>query len=72
MSLSSGNYPHKLPIHKGGSTHDLNNFRPISLSSIFDKIIEKIIHARLYEFLEMHNLICKPIWFQKEYLPSLL
>ena len=53
MSLSSGNYPDKLkivkviPIHKGGSTHDLNNFHPISLLSIFDKIIEKIIRARL-------------------------
>ena len=63
MSLSSGNYPDKLkivkviPIHKGGSTQDLNNFRPISLLSIFDKIIEKIIHARLYQFLELHNIL---------------
>ena len=53
MSFSSGYYPDKLkivkviPIHKGGSTQDLNNFRPISILSIFDKIIEKIIHARL-------------------------
>ena len=53
MSLFSGIYPDKLkivkviPIHKGGSTQDLNNFSPISLLSIFDKIIEKIIHARL-------------------------
>ena len=56
MSFSSGYYPDKLkivkviPIHKGGSTQDLNNFRPISLLSIFDKIIEKIIHARLCVF----------------------
>ena len=57
MSLSSGNYPDKLKIVKVyGSTHDMNNFRPVSLLSIFDKIIEKIIHARLYEFLEMHNI----------------
>ena len=53
MSLFSGIYPDKLkivkviPIHKGGSTQDLNNFRHISLLSIFDKIIEKIIHAML-------------------------
>ena len=63
MSFSSGYYPDKLkivkviPIHKGGSTQDLNNFRSISLLSIFDKIIEKIIHARLYEFLELHNVL---------------
>ena len=30
-----------IPLHKGGSTDDLNNIRPISLLSIFDKIIEK-------------------------------
>ena len=35
MSLSTGNYPDKLklvkiiPIHKGGLTHYLNNFRHI-------------------------------------------
>ena len=52
MSLSTGTYPDKLkivkviPIHKGGCTQDLNNFRPILLLSIFDKIIEKIIHSK--------------------------
>ena len=62
MSFSKGIFPDKLkivkviPLHKGGSTQDLNNFRPISLLSIFDKIIEKIIHKRLYHFLE-HNIL---------------
>ena len=46
-----------LPLHKGGSTEDLNNFRPISLLSIFDKIIEKLMHKRLYEFLENHKVL---------------
>ena len=63
MSLSTGNYSDKLklvkviPIHIGGSTQDLNNFRPLSLLSMFDKIIEKIIHLRLYTFLETHNIL---------------
>ena len=57
-ALSTGTYPDKLkivkviPIHKGGCTQDLNNFHPISLLSIFDKIIEKSIHSKLYMFLE--------------------
>ena len=46
-----------LPFYKGGSSQDLNNFRPISLLSIFDKIIEKLMHKRLYEFLEHHNIL---------------
>ena len=46
-----------VPLHKGGSAEDLNNFRPISLLSIFDKIIEKLMHKRLYHFLELHNVL---------------
>ena len=48
-----------IPLHKGGSTEELNNYRPISLLSIFDKIIEKIMHAKLYNFLEEHNILFK-------------
>ena len=63
MSLETGEYPDLLklvkvvPIHKGGSTQDVNNYRPISLLSIFDKIIEKLIHKRLYTFLEKNNIL---------------
>ena len=47
-----------IPIHKGG-LDDVNNFRPISLLSIFDKIIEKLLHIRLYEFLEINDILFK-------------
>ena len=63
MSFSKGIFPEKLktakviPLHKGGSTQDLNNFRPISLLSIFDKIIEKFLHKRLYYFIEEHSIL---------------
>ena len=52
MSFLTGEYPDMLkivkviPIHKGGSTQDINNYRPISLLSIFDKIIEKLVQKR--------------------------
>ena len=48
-----------IPVHKGGSTQDMNNFRPISLLSIFDKIMEKLLHKRLYDFLEKNNILFK-------------
>ena len=66
MSFLMGEYPNLLkiviPIHKGGSTQDVNNYRPISLLSIFDKIIEKLMHKRLYNFLLEHN-----IWYQNQF-----
>ena len=62
-SFSSGIFPDALkickviPIHKGESTLELNNYRPISLLSIFDKIIEKLMHRRLDSFLNFHNIL---------------
>ena len=62
-SFTTGTFPDALkiskviPIHKGKSTEDLNNYRPISLLSIFDKIIEKLVHKRLYHFLEQQNIL---------------
>ena len=41
----------------GGSTPDINKYRPISLFSILDKIIEKLIHVRLYNFLQEHEIL---------------
>ena len=46
-----------LPIFKSGSRFDVNNYRPISLLSVFSKILEKLMHNRLYSFLEQNNVI---------------
>ena len=46
-----------LPIFKSGSRSDVNNYRPISLLSVFSKILEKLMHNRLYSFLEQNNVI---------------
>ena len=57
LSLQTGVYPDLLkrvksiPINKGGSTQ-----QSISLS-IFDKIIEKLMHKRLYTFFENNNIL---------------
>ena len=65
QSFITGIFPDSLklskviPIHKEGATDDLNNYRPISLLSIFDKIIEKLMHYRLYNFLQTHNVLFK-------------
>nr|VZI12352.1 unnamed protein product [Spirometra erinaceieuropaei] len=45
------------PLHKGGSKASANNYRPISLTSICCKLMEKIIKRELMRFLEQHNLL---------------
>ena len=78
LSFSTGIFPDALkisktiPIHKGGLTTDIGNYRPISLLSVFDKIIEKLMHKRLYNFLEEHNILfCNQFGFRKNNSTSL-
>ena len=65
-SFCKGSYPSNLKIgkvvalHKKGSTDNLSNYQPISLLSIFSKMLCKLLHKRLNDFLEtndvLHNL----------------
>ena len=64
LSFTTGIYPDQLkiakiiPIHKEkGCKLQCNNYRPISLLSNINKIFEKLMHCRLYEFLNLHNCI---------------
>ena len=63
LSFQSGKFPSILkiakviPIHKKSSKLDCSNYRPISILSNLDKILEKLIHKRLYHFLEINNII---------------
>ena len=56
----SGYFPNELktakviPLFKNkGSISELNNYRPISILSVFSKIFEKLIHRQISEFLEI-------------------
>ena len=48
-----------IPIFKAGSRLDVNNYRPISLLPTFSKIIEKLMHKRLFSFLETNQVLYK-------------
>nr|VZI00015.1 unnamed protein product [Spirometra erinaceieuropaei] len=43
------------PIHKIGSRASANNYRPVSLTSICCKVMERIIKHELMRFLEQHH-----------------
>ena len=63
LSFSEGVFPSILktckviPIYKKDSQLNCSNYRPISLLSNTDKILERIMYNCLYKFLETNNLI---------------
>ena len=45
------------PLHKKGDTREIQNYRPISLLSVFSKIIEKLMYRRLMSFITDYNIL---------------
>ena len=45
------------PIHKKGDKQIVDNYRPVSLLPVCEKIFERLIFSSLYQFLEEHNLL---------------
>jgi hypothetical protein len=62
-SFSTGVFPDSLkiakvvPVYKKGCKHDIGNYRPISLLSVFSKIFEKLVYKRLICFIDKHGLL---------------
>ena len=46
-----------IPVPKSSETSDIGNYRPISLLSCLSKILEKAVHAQLYEYLQEYKLL---------------
>lgn len=46
-----------VPLHKSGCDKELNNYRPISILTVFNKIVERLIHNRLSSFLKKNRIL---------------
>ena len=63
ISFSTGVFPSALkeayitPVHKKDSKLNINNYRPISLLSNISKIIQKLMHSRIENFLTKFNCL---------------
>ena len=63
LSLNQGYFPEELklakiiPIYKCKDSSLFNNYRPISLLSVFSKNIEKVMYDRLYEYLVKYSIL---------------
>ena len=61
-SFSSGIVPYDLklanvvPVYKKGSQTCPSNYRPISLLSIFNKLLERLMYNRMINFLEKNDI----------------
>ena len=46
-----------IPLFKGGNRHLLTNYRPISLLPTISKLLEKIVYARIYDFVSKRKIL---------------
>lgn len=59
--LSEGTFPKEwkiacvIPIFKSGNRKSVSNYRPISLLPLIGKLFEKLLHRRMYHFLNDKN-----------------
>ena len=65
LSISTATFPSQwkiatvIPLFKGGNRLDVGNYRPISLLPLPGKILEKIVHSKMTQFLETNNILCQ-------------
>ena len=78
LSLCSGVVPRELkiarviPIFKTGDRGLFNNYRPVSVLSIFSKLLERVMYNRLLNFLNKYNILSiNQFGFRKNHSTSL-
>ena len=81
MSLEKGIVPacmktaKVVPIYKSKQKDQFTNYRPISLLPTISNILEKIIHKRIYGFIEKNNILYNSqyaLTIQKRYISGIL
>ena len=76
LSFMTGVFPSVLktakvvPVFKKDSKLDYSNYRPISLLSNVEKILEKLMYKRLYTFLNSNNIYNLQFGFRQQYSTS--
>ena len=63
LSLFTSHFPSKWkvakvsPIYKDGDKSDVSNYRSISVLPILSKILERVVHDQLYDYLTSNNIL---------------
>ena len=48
-----------IPIHKSEDAMKINNYRPVSVLPLFLKIFERVMYARINNFITKNNILYK-------------
>ena len=63
LSLETGIFPCRwklakvVPLFKSGDVSNVNNYRPVSLLPLPGKLLEKIVHKHLLNYIETYDLL---------------
>ena len=63
FSLANGCVPSEwkearvIPLFKSGKSHNMDNYRPVSILPVVSKILERAVHTQLYKFMVDNNLL---------------
>lgn len=76
LSVHTGTFPrvwktaYVTPLHKGGDTSDLNNYRPISKLPYLAKLLESLVKEQLLAFLSANSILSpNQSGFRKKHSP---
>jgi hypothetical protein len=61
-----------IPLFKSGDKYIVSNYRPISLLSVFSKVLERLMYNRMIEFIELYDILyTHQFGFRKKHSTSL-
>ena len=78
LSIECGVFPDEMklakviPLYKNGDKMIISNYRPVSLLSVFSKILERLMYNRILDFLNKHDVLYKfQFGFRKKHSTSM-
>lgn len=74
LSIQTGVFPDEMkvakvvPLFKGGDKCSISNYRPVSILSVFSKILERLMYNRIMEYVNKHEILYNyQFGFRKNY-----
>jgi hypothetical protein len=76
LSLRCGSFPDiwkkgkVTPIYKSGDQTSSNNYRPITILPTLSKLLERIVHRQIYNYLQEHKFLASEQFGFRSKLPT--